>query len=178
MAATSAIFQNIMRMQLPNMNKRNILFHATSVGNKQNKQMKDKLFSYPILCPSCHPHQRKHIKTNFTQLRIYFNVSCQVHIVGRKFIYKTWTFYYLGPKYRGEMVYQTMHCSKKNISKVLRQKLVEWIMKNPNVRESPIACNTLLINANRRKINFFCIQYYVHRVIPIKESISKKISRN
>ena len=43
------------------------------------------------------------------------------------------------------MVYQTMHCLNKTISKALRQKLVEWIMKNSNVRESPISRDTLLI---------------------------------
>ena len=49
----------------------------------------------------------------FTQLSIYLNVVCQVHIV-KKVFYKTWTFDGSSPKYRGEMVYQTMHCSKKN----------------------------------------------------------------
>ena len=43
------------------------------------------------------------------------------------------------------MVYQTMHFSNKKVSKALRQKLVEWIMKNSNVRESPISRDTLLI---------------------------------
>ena len=33
----------------------------------------------------------------------------------------------------------------KKVSKALRHKLVEWIMKNPNLCESPIACDTLLI---------------------------------
>ena len=43
------------------------------------------------------------------------------------------------------MVYQTMHCSNKKISKALRQEIVEWIMKNSNVCESSIAHDTLLI---------------------------------
>ena len=42
------------------------------------------------------------------------------------------------------MVYQTMNFSK-NLSKALIQKLVHWIMKGSNVRESPIARDTLLI---------------------------------
>ena len=37
-----------------------------------------------------------------------------------------------------------MNCSKKQVSKALRQKLVERIMNNSNVRESPIAHDTLL----------------------------------
>ena len=63
---------------------------------------------------------------------------------GGKGFYKTWTFDCSSPQYRGELFYQTVHFSKK-ISKVLRQKLVEWIMKISNVRESPIARDTLLI---------------------------------
>ena len=43
------------------------------------------------------------------------------------------------------MICQTIHCLKKKSSKALRQKLVEWIMKNSNVRESPIDSDTLLI---------------------------------
>ena len=43
------------------------------------------------------------------------------------------------------MVYQTMHFLNKKVSKALRQKLVQYKMKNSNVREYPIACDTLLI---------------------------------
>ena len=123
--------------------KKNMLSHATYVGNKQ-KQGEDKKISYPILCPLCHLHQIKQIKTKFTQLRIYLNVAGQVNIVKKGF-YKTWTFDRSSRKYRGLMVYQTMHCSNKKVCKELRQKLVDWIMKKSNVRESPIARDTLLI---------------------------------
>ena len=78
--------------------------------------------------PLCHLHQRNQIKTEFTQLRIYFNVVCQVHIVKKGF-YKTWTFDLPSQQYRYEMVYQTMHSSNKKISKALRHKLVEWIIE-------------------------------------------------
>ena len=43
------------------------------------------------------------------------------------------------------MVYQTMHCQNKKISKALRQEIVDWIMKNSNMRQSPITRDTLLI---------------------------------
>ena len=33
----------------------------------------------------------------------------------------------------------------KTISKALRKETVDWIMKNSNVRQSPITCDTLLI---------------------------------
>ena len=41
----------------------------------ENKQKTEKLFSYPILCPLCHLHQRKQIKMKLIQFRIYSNVA-------------------------------------------------------------------------------------------------------
>ena len=55
------------------------------------------------------------------------------------------------------MVYQTMNCLNKKGSKELKQKLVEWIMKKSNVRESPISCDTLLITD---------VEYGVKRRVP------------
>ena len=78
------------------------------------------------------------------QLIIYFNVVCQVHFFEKKGFYKMWTFDCSNLQYRGKIVYQTMHCWKK-VSKAMRQKLVEWMIKNSNVCESPISCDTLLI---------------------------------
>ena len=43
------------------------------------------------------------------------------------------------------MVYQTMHCYNQKIIKALRQEIVDSIIKNSNVRQSPISRNTLLI---------------------------------
>ena len=42
----------------------------------------------------------------------------------------------------------------KKVSKALRQKLVEWIMKNSNVLESPIALDTLLITDAESKLKW------------------------
>ena len=64
--------------------KKEILSHATSVGNKRKLKKTEKLFSYPILCPLYHLYQGKQIKMKFAQLNIYFNVACQVHIVENK----------------------------------------------------------------------------------------------
>ena len=33
----------------------------------------------------------------------------------------------------------------KKVSKAFRQEVVDWIMKNSNVRQSPISCDTLII---------------------------------
>ena len=41
---------------------------------------------------------------------------------------------------------------RKQFIKASRQKLVEWIMKNSNVRESPIACDTLLITDSESEV--------------------------
>ena len=69
-------------MQLPDMNKRKKYcpMQHLSVINK-NKKNTEKLLSLTILCPLCHIHQIRQIKTKFTQLRIYFNVEGQVHVV-------------------------------------------------------------------------------------------------
>ena len=50
----------------------------------ENKQKTEIFLSYTILCPLCHLHQGKNIKNKFTQLRVYFNVAGQVHIVPKK----------------------------------------------------------------------------------------------
>ena len=64
--------------------KKKMLSHATPVSNKREQTEDKKLFSYPILYPLCHLHQRNQIKMKFTQLRIYFNVVCQVHVFRKK----------------------------------------------------------------------------------------------
>ena len=51
---------------------------------RENKQKKEKLLSYPILCPLCNLYQRKQIKMELTQFGIYFNVADQVHIVNEE----------------------------------------------------------------------------------------------
>ena len=66
------------------------------------------------------------------------------------------------------MVYQTMHCSNKKISKALRQKLVEWIMKNSNVRESTISRDTLLItdaeSGVKRRVPKLLLECYMQQL--------------
>ena len=79
----------------------------------ENKQKSEIFLSYPILCPLCQLHKKKETKMKFTQFRIYFNVARQVHIVREKGCYKTWKLGCSSPQYRGEMVYQTMHCSNR-----------------------------------------------------------------
>ena len=91
----------------------------------ENKQNKKKLLSYTILGPFCHLHQRKQIKNKFTQLRIYFNVSGQVHDVKKKASIK-----------RGHLIAQVHNAAvkwsikpcifrTKKVSKSLRHKWVE-----------------------------------------------------
>ena len=55
-----------------------ILPYATVVVNKLKQTEDRKLFLYPILCTLCHIHQGNNIKTKFMQLRIEFNIVCQV----------------------------------------------------------------------------------------------------
>ena len=108
----------------------------------ENEQKTENIFHFQY-CVHCVISIKK-IKTKFMQLRIYSNVAGQVHIVKKGF-YQTWTFNCSSPQYSSEMVYQTMHCLGGVVSKALRQEIVDWIIKNSNVRESPIARDTLLI---------------------------------
>ena len=50
------------------------------------------------------------------------------------------------------MFHQTMYCPNKKVSKELRHTLVEWIMKNSNVRRSSISHNTLLISDEESEV--------------------------
>ena len=111
----------------------------------ENEQKTERLLSYPILCPFCHLHERNQIKNKFTQLRIYFNVACQVHIVKKRASTKRG--HLIAQVYNTEVKWSIRPCIVRiYFSKALKQKLVEWILKNSNVHESPIACDTLLIN--------------------------------
>ena len=104
--------------------KKYFLMQHMSVINK-NKQKTEKLLSYPILCPLCHLHQRKQIKTKFTQSRIYFNVEGQVHIVKRKD--STECEHLIAQFHNVAVKWSIKPCIvwKKQFSKALRQKLVE-----------------------------------------------------
>ena len=82
MAVTGAIFPKLYADAITrHEQKKLILSRATSVGNTREQTKDRKHFSYPIYCPLCHIHQRNKIKKKFTQLRVCFNVACQVHIV-------------------------------------------------------------------------------------------------
>ena len=109
-------FQNICQCNYPTWTKEKILSHTTSVVNKRKQAEDRKTFSYPIFCPLCHLHQRNQIKTKFTQLSIYFDVACQLYTV-KKVFYKTWSFDYSIPQYRGEMVYQNMNFQTKKFAR-------------------------------------------------------------
>ena len=118
-------------------------------------------FSYSILCPSCQSRSKQNSC-------IYLNVACQVHIVKKQ-----------ASKKRGHLIAQVHHIEvkwsikpcivrKKSVSKALRQKLVEWIMKNSNVRESPIARDTLLITdaeyGVKRRVPKFLLEFSMRQL--------------
>ena len=100
----------------------------------ENKQKIEKLLSYPILCSLCHLHQRNQIKMKFTQLRNYFNVVYQVHIIEEKASTKRG--HLIAQFHNTEVKWSINPCIvlTKKVIKALWQKAVEWIMKNSNVR--------------------------------------------
>ena len=113
---------------------------------KEKKQKIEKILSYPILCPLFHIHQRKQIKTKSTQLSNL--LQCRMSSAyrqGKKASTKRGHF--ISQVHNTEVKWSIKPCivRTKKVSKALRQKLVEWIMKNSNVCESPIARDTLLI---------------------------------
>ena len=91
------------------------------------------------------------------KLRIYFNVLCQTNIFSKKASTK-----------RGHLIAQAQNTEvkwsikacivPKKVSKALRQKLFEWIMKNSNVRESPIARDTLFITDTESGIKWIVLK--------------------
>ena len=89
-----------------------ILSHATSVGNKQKQTEDRKTFVISnivsiVSSPSEKADQNEvHAIKDLLQC-ILSNAYCQ-----KKGFYKTWTFDFSSPQYRGEIFYQTMHCSK------------------------------------------------------------------
>ena len=113
MAVTGAILPKKCQCNNPTWIKEKYCPMQHQLGINKNKYKTEKLLSYPILCPLCHLHLRKQIKTNFTQLRIYFNIACRVHIFEKKGFHKTWAFDCSISRYRVEIVYQTMHRSNK-----------------------------------------------------------------
>ena len=113
---------------------------------KENKQKTEKLLSYPILCPLWHLQQRKQIIMKFVQFGIYFNVADLSAYRQRR----------TASTKRGHLIAQVKNTSvkwsikpcivrTKKIRKALIKETVDWIMKNSNVRESPITRDTLLI---------------------------------
>ena len=81
----------------------------------------------------------------FTELRIYFTVACQVNITEKKA--STRRGHLISQAHNTEVKWSIKPCivRTKKVSKALRQRLVERLMKNSNVSESPIARDTLLI---------------------------------
>ena len=88
---------------------------------------------------------KKSYQNEVNEIKALLQCSMSSAYCRKRGFFKTWTFDFSSPQYRGKLVYQTMQCSKKKINKALIQKLVEWIMKNPNVSESPIARDNLII---------------------------------
>ena len=79
------------------------------------------------------------------QLRVYFNVAGQVHIVKKKATTKR--VHLIVQVHSTEVKLSIKPCivRTKKVSKALRQKLVGFIMNHSSVREYPIARDTLLI---------------------------------
>ena len=100
--------------------------HATSLGNKQ-KQTEDRktFFSYPILCPLCHIHQRKQTKMKFCAIEDLFQCSMSSECCQKKAFTKRGIL--IAQVHNTELKWSIKPCifRKKKVSKALRKKLVQ-----------------------------------------------------
>ena len=132
-------------MQLPDMNKRKKLTHATSVSYKQEQTEDSKtFFIYNIVSIVTSPSKKvDQNKVNAIKDLLQCSMSssyCRTKMASTK---------------RGHLIDQVQNTElkwsikpcivrEKKVSKALRQKSVEWIIKNSNLRESPTSRDTLL----------------------------------
>ena len=106
-------------MQLPDINKRKILSHTTSVVNKQKQTEDRKTYVISnivsiVLSPSKKADQNK---VNVIKVLLQYSMSSAYC---KKRLLQTWTFNFSSPKYRGGMVYKTMHGLTKKMSKSMK----------------------------------------------------------
>ena len=66
------------------------------------------------------------------------------------------------------MVYQTMHCLNKNSYQGIGQKIFEWMIKNSNMRESPIVRDTLFTtdaeSGVKRRVTKLLLEYSIQQL--------------
>ena len=91
--------------------KKNILSHATSVGNKRKQTEDRKTFfiSNIVSIVSSPSKETDQNEVNAIQDLLQCSRSSAYRQQKRSF-HKTWTFDCSSQKYSSEMVYQTMHC--------------------------------------------------------------------
>ena len=126
--------------------KKKTLSHATSIGNKR-KQAKDRKTFFISNIVSIVSSQSK--KTDQNEVNaIHDLLQCS-----RSSAYRQQT---TASTKRGHLIAQVKNTSvkwsikpcivrTKKVRKALRKETVDWIMKDSNVRQSPITCDTLLI---------------------------------
>ena len=100
-------------MQLPDIDKRKILSHATSVGNKRKQTEDRKTFVISNIVSIVLYPPKKADQNEVHAIKDLLKYSMSSAYRRTKGFYKMWKFDCPSQLYRGEMVYRTMHCTNK-----------------------------------------------------------------
>ena len=117
-----------MPMQLPDMNKRKILSHATSVGNKQN-QTEDGIFFISNIVSIVSSPSKKLYQNEVHAIKDLLQCSMSSAYCQKKASTKCG--HLIAQVHNTEVKWSIKPCIvlTKKVSKALRQTLVEWIIK-------------------------------------------------
>ena len=145
-AVTSAIFpKKYASTTNQHEQKKYILFHATSVGDKQKQTEYMKTFVISNIVSIVSSTSKKADQNEVHALKDL--LQCSISILYRQKKASTKRVHLISQFHNTEVRWsiKPFIVLTKTVSKLLRQKLVDWVMKNSNVCESPISHDTLLI---------------------------------
>ena len=139
------------------MNKRNKLSHATSVGNKQKKTEDRKTVFISNIVSIVSSTSKKEDQNEVHAINDLIQFSMSSAYFRKKASTKRGHFIAQFHNTEAKCSIKPCIVQTKKVCKELRQKLVDWITKKSNVRESQIARDTLFITD---------IEYGVKRRVP------------
>ena len=124
------------------------------------------LFSYPILYPLCHIHQRKLIKTKLTQITNLLQCSMSsAYFWGKRLLQNADIWFIKSRIQRWNVLSNHALLEQKKLARHWDRTC--WVdNEKSNVLESPIACDTLLITDAEFGVNGDCQNSYLN--VPCK----------
>ena len=117
MAVTSAIFQNKKTNTITRheQKKKNI---PCNISRKNENKQKTYFFVISNIVAIVSSPSKKSDQNEVHAIKDLLQYSMsRAYLILKKVFYKMWTFDCSSPQYKGEMVYQTMHCPKKKFAR-------------------------------------------------------------